>query len=162
MYCLQKSLVINIYCITIYAYIPIQGIVLHITISSDSPTQLLPLQDGAGLLQVLIFVTFPPSHGSEQFPAVQFDQPPSTIYNTVQHVTYLHTYMRKCCIPYIPCRSLLLSTIVLNDIYYYIYHHHHLYTYMLHTYGYIRTPMYCSSHSLTNSSHMLSQVATYT
>ena len=25
--------------------------------------------------------------------------------------------MQKCCIPYIPCRSLLLSTIVLNDIY---------------------------------------------
>ena len=24
--------------------------------------------------------------------------------------------MRKCCIPYIPCRSLLLSTNVLNDI----------------------------------------------
>ena len=24
--------------------------------------------------------------------------------------------MRKCCIPYIPCQSLLLSTIVLNDI----------------------------------------------
>ena len=23
--------------------------------------------------------------------------------------------MRKCCIPYIPCRPLLLSTIVLND-----------------------------------------------
>ena len=23
--------------------------------------------------------------------------------------------MRKCCIPYIPCRSLLLSTTVLND-----------------------------------------------
>ena len=23
--------------------------------------------------------------------------------------------MQKCCIPYIPCRSLLLSTIVLND-----------------------------------------------
>ena len=61
----------------VIAYIPIQGL-LHSTVSSDSPMQLLPPQDGAGLLQVLIFVVFLP-HNFEQFPSDQFDQPPSTI-----------------------------------------------------------------------------------
>ena len=55
-----------------------QGCVLHSTVSTDSPMQLLPPQDGAGLLQVLVFVLFPPSHGFEQFPTNQFDQPPTT------------------------------------------------------------------------------------
>ena len=61
-------------------HIPIQGIILHSMVSTDSPMQLLPPQDGAGLLQVLIFVLFPPSHDFEQFPTNQFDQPPSTTY----------------------------------------------------------------------------------
>ena len=70
--------------VDIHTYVPIQGIVLHSTVSTVSPTQLLPPQDDVGLLQVLIFVLFPPSHNFEQLPADQFDQPPSTtyVYNT--------------------------------------------------------------------------------
>ena len=65
----------------IYIYIcrPAHGIILHSTVSTVSPTQLIPPQDGAGLLQLLVLFFTPPSHNFEQFPTDQFDQPPSTI-----------------------------------------------------------------------------------
>ena len=73
----------------VHAYVPIQGIVLHSTVSTVLPTQLLPPQDGTGSLQVLVFVLFPPSHNFEQFLTDQFDQPPSTIqYRTLLLLDY--------------------------------------------------------------------------
>ena len=76
-----------------HTYVPIQGIVLHSTVSSDSPMQLLPPQDGAGLLQVLVFVLFPPPHNFEQFPTNQFDQPPSTMYVYTIQYKYVHGFI---------------------------------------------------------------------
>ena len=73
-----------------YLYRPMHGNILHFTVSTASPTQLIPPQDGTGLLQLLVLILSPPSHGTEQFPADQFDQPPSA----AQHkIIFLKTYI---------------------------------------------------------------------
>lgn len=55
---------------------PSQGNSLHSTFSTAEPLQFFPPQDGAGLLQFLIFSL---KHEAKQFPTSQSDHPPSTI-----------------------------------------------------------------------------------
>ena len=55
---------------------PSQGHSSHFRTSIDGPLQFFPPQDGAGLLQYLVFSL---THKSEQLPTTQFDHPPSTI-----------------------------------------------------------------------------------
>ena len=55
---------------------PSQGYSLHFIISTAEPLQLLPPQDGAGLVQFLVFSL---THEAEQFPINQSDHPPSTM-----------------------------------------------------------------------------------
>ena len=67
------------------------GNALHSTVSTVSPTQSIPPQDGAGLLQLLVLFLTPTSpHGTEQFPTDQFDQPPSTAQHKTMFLKYIH------------------------------------------------------------------------
>ena len=96
----------------VHTYVPLQGIVLHSTVSTVSPTQLLPPQDGAGSLQVLVFVLFPPSHNFEQFPTDQFDQPPLTI----QYKNIALTELLYACIYCTYIRTWTAMSITMNGI----------------------------------------------
>ena len=76
-----------------------QSIVLQSIVSIASPSQSFPPQDGGGLSQLLVLFWTPPSHSSEQFPTVQFDQPPSTVHYIkilliqLCIIMYIYTYI---------------------------------------------------------------------
>ena len=55
---------------------PLQGNSSHVTVSTAGPLQLLPPQDGSGLLQLLVISL---KQETEQFSTNQSDHPPSTI-----------------------------------------------------------------------------------